>query len=64
MASFRKENDILGDINVPIEAYYGSFTARALDNFQISGKKIQRDFIETLAIIKKAAAYTNHKLGF
>jgi aspartate ammonia-lyase len=63
MVSLRKENDILGDIDVPSEAYYGSFTARALDNFQISEKKIHRDFIETLALIKKAAAYANHKLG-
>jgi aspartate ammonia-lyase len=63
MVSFRKENDILGDVDVPIGAYYGSFTARALDNFQISGKKIHKDFIETLALIKKAAAFANQKLG-
>jgi aspartate ammonia-lyase len=63
MVCFRKENDILGDVDVPIEAYYGSFTVRALDNFQISGKKIHRDFIENLALIKKAAAFANHKLG-
>jgi aspartate ammonia-lyase len=63
MVSFRKEKDILGEIDVPIDAYYGSFTSRALDNFQISGIRIHKDFIETLALIKKAAAFANQKLG-
>jgi len=63
MTPFRKEHDILGEVLVPIHAYYGAFTSRALNNFQISGTVINRDFTQTMALLKKASAYANHQLG-
>lgn len=59
---FRKEKDSIGEIKVSKEAYYGSFTARALQNFQISGIKAPNEFKKALGLIKKAAALTNRNL--
>jgi aspartate ammonia-lyase len=58
----RIEKDSIGPIKVPKNAYYGSFTARALDNFQISGIIAPKEFKTAIGIIKKAAAITNAKL--
>ncbi|MBI2076345.1 MAG: aspartate ammonia-lyase [Candidatus Aenigmarchaeota archaeon] len=55
----RKEKDYLGEVGVPEDAYYGVQTARAVDNFRISGLTLQKRFIRSYAIIKKAAAHTN-----
>ena len=63
MPTFRREHDILGEVDVPVDVYYGSFTLRARDNFQISNTTIQGSFIETLALVKKASAFANHQLG-
>jgi len=60
---FRKEKDVIGWVDVPFDAYYGSFTVRALKNFQVSGIKAPPSFIVALGIIKKAAALTNKELG-
>jgi aspartate ammonia-lyase len=38
MENFRKESDLLGELNVPLDAYYGVQTQRAIDNFKISGQ--------------------------
>lgn len=59
----RIENDSLGSVKVPSDAYYGPETARALENFQISGIKLSNDFIRSYAVIKRSAAITNMKLG-
>lgn len=59
----RKEHDILGDIEVPYDAYYGSETERALRNFNISNMHTDSDFIGAYAIIKKSAAIANMKSG-
>lgn len=61
----RLEHDLLGERQVPEEAYYGIQTLRALENFNISGVtlKFYPNLIKALAIIKKAAAVANHKLG-
>ena len=59
----RTEKDFLGKVNVPKDAYYGAFTARAEKNFQLSGLYAERSFIKALGMIKKAAALTNHSLG-
>lgn len=37
MENFRKESDLLGELNVPLDAYYGVQTQRAINNFKISG---------------------------
>lgn len=60
---FRKEKDVIGWVNVAFDAYYGSFTARAHENFRISGIKAPRRFKIALGTIKKAAAMTNKELG-
>jgi len=61
----RKEHDLLGDKDVPANAYYGIQTARALENFQLSGTPINRypGFIEAWAIVKLAAAQANTDVG-
>jgi len=63
MEEFRKEEDSLGPVDVPREAYFGSFTARAKENFQFTGESTGRELIEALGSIKKAAARTNEALG-
>lgn len=63
MGGYRKENDTLGEVKVPGNAYYGAFTQRAVTNFQISGMRLQGRLIRSIATIKKAAAITNVKLG-
>ncbi len=62
---FRVEKDLLGEKQVPAEAYYGVQTARALENFQISGVAINHypGFVEAWAIVKLAAARANHDVG-
>ncbi len=60
---YRKERDSLGDVNVPDDAYYGAQTKRAVDNFKISGRKLQPGFVKAQAIVKKAAALANMKSG-
>ena len=59
----RTEQDSLGQVKVPKDAYYGTTTARALNNFQISGLKAEKVFQEALGIVKLAAAETNSSLG-
>lgn len=59
----RTEIDAIGSIEVPKEAYYGSFTTRALENFQISGVKAPMSFKRALACVKYASAQTNNELG-
>jgi len=61
----RVEHDLLGEKEVPASAYYGVQTARALENFQISGVPINRypEFIEAWAIVKLAAAQANTDVG-
>jgi aspartate ammonia-lyase len=61
----RIEHDLLGDKAVPANAYYGVQTARALENFHISGVKVRLypDFIKALAMVKLAAARANFDCG-
>ncbi len=59
----RKEKDSLGQVKVPESAYHGAQTQRAVENFPISGLKINSVFIDAYAQIKKAAALTNAELG-
>ncbi|GKU83502.1 aspartate ammonia-lyase [Niallia sp. NCCP-28] len=58
----RMENDFLGEMKVPRNAYYGIQTMRAVENFPISGYRLDKDLIMSLAMIKKAAAYANMKI--
>lgn len=62
---YRTEHDLLGDKQVPESAYYGVQTARALENFHITGVPISHypDLIRALAMVKMAAARANHECG-
>ena len=60
---FRSETDPLGALDVPDDAYYGVQTARAVENFPISGLRAPDDLIVATILIKKAAAETNAALG-
>jgi aspartate ammonia-lyase len=55
----RIEKDFLGTKEVPIDAYYGIQTSRAMENFPITGYRIHEDLIKAMAIVKKAAATAN-----
>lgn len=59
----RIETDALGQIEVSKDAYYGSFTTRALQNFQISGIEAPKCFRKALGMIKLAASEANKELG-
>ena len=61
--STRTEEDALGPIEVPKDAYYGSFTTRALENFQISDIHAPLFFRQALGMIKLAACEANRELG-
>jgi aspartate ammonia-lyase len=60
---YRIEKDSLGDLKVPVNAYYGVQTQRAVENFPISGIKPHPDWIKATVLVKKAAAIVNNKLN-
>jgi fumarate hydratase class II len=60
---FRTERDSMGEMRVPAEALYGATTARAIENFPISGLTFSRPFLRALGLIKLAAARANGELG-
>lgn len=61
----RLEKDLLGEKEIPADAYYGVQTARALENFQLSGVPINHypGFVEAWALVKLAAAQANTDVG-
>ncbi len=63
MSDTRIERDSMGEMIVPENAYYGAQTARALENFPISGLRFGRSFIRALGLIKAACARVNAELG-
>ncbi|HWI53711.1 MAG TPA: aspartate ammonia-lyase [Symbiobacteriaceae bacterium] len=64
MTATRTERDLLGEKAVPADAYYGIQTARALENFRITGQAIHPALVKGLAQVKKAAALANCQLGY
>ena len=60
---YRQEQDSMGTVKVPMGAYYGSQTQRAVENFFNSGLKPPFAWIHALALIKYCAAHTNEALG-
>ncbi|KAA3661412.1 MAG: aspartate ammonia-lyase, partial [Chloroflexi bacterium] len=63
MSAHRVEVDSLGEVNVPIDAYWGAQTQRASHNFPITGLTSYPAFIWSMAMIKQAAAEVNLGLG-
>lgn len=62
---YRVESDLLGELQVPAEAYYGVQTQRAINNYRISGKRMcdYPEYVKAIAYVKLAAAEANHELG-
>ncbi len=61
---YRTETDSLGEYKVPANAWYGIQTARAVDNFPISGRGPDTDFVIAHVRVKRAAAVTNRQAGW
>src|ERR1700681_4145227 len=59
----RVERDPLGEVNVPSDVYYGAQTARAVENFALSGLGPPADLVTATILVKKAAAESNAALG-
>ena len=59
----RVERDSIGEMNIPVEAYYGVQSMRALENFLITGYHLRPEMINSLAEVKKACAIANLKAG-
>ena len=59
----RKEHDFLGELEIPDDVYYGVQTTRAVDNFKITGQKIDSDFVQAYAKVKKATIIANMATG-
>lgn len=60
---YRTEHDSMGEVQVPAHAKWRAQTQRAVENFPISGQRLERAHIEALARIKAAAAKVNADLG-
>jgi fumarate hydratase class II len=62
---YRIEKDTMGEVQVPIDAYYGAQTQRSIDNFKIAAdiNRMPKEIIKAFAYLKKAAAITNFEAG-
>jgi fumarate hydratase class II len=63
MSADRIERDALGEVRVPQDAWWGAETQRAIENFTVSGLRMPRRFLESLLLVKSAAAAANAELG-
>src|SRR5262250_230508 len=59
----RTEKDSLGTKEIPANVYYGIQTARAVENYPISGMRAHRTLIRAFGMVKEAAAEANRELG-
>jgi fumarate hydratase class II len=60
---FRIEHDTMGEVKVPVDALWRAQTQRAVENFPISGRGLERSQIRALGLLKAAAARANQRLG-
>ena len=62
---YRIEKDTMGEVKVPVDAYYGAQTQRSIDNFKIAQdiNRMPKEIIKAFAYLKKAAAITNLEAG-
>src|SRR5262245_55307936 len=63
MSADHTERDSLGEVRVPDHVYYGAQTARARDNFPVSGRGLRPALIRALGLLKSAGARANAALG-
>ena len=65
MMEYRIEKDTMGEVKVPVDAYFGAQTQRSIDNFKIAQdiNKMPKEIIKAFAYLKKAAALTNNDAG-
>lgn len=61
--TYRIEHDSMGEVRVPADRYWGAQTQRSFENFRIGTEKMPREIIRAFAILKKAAAEANKRLG-
>ena len=61
--TYRVERDSMGEVNVPVGAYYGAQTQRAVENFPVSGRKAHPAMIRAYVAIKRVCAVGNESLG-
>ena len=60
---YRIEHDTMGEVRVPADKYWGAQTQRSLQNFRIGAEKIPYEMVQSFAVLKKAAAAANVRLG-
>jgi fumarate hydratase class II len=60
---FRIEHDTMGEVQVPVDALWRAQTQRAVENFPISGRGLERAQIRALGLVKAAAARVNKQIG-
>lgn len=59
---FRIDKDSLGEVKIPSDAYYGPFTARALENYKVTGLPTHKNIMKAYVMIKRSAALANIQL--
>src|ERR1700743_2651927 len=66
LVATRREHDLLGELDVPADAYWGIHTLRAVTNFPITGVPIGHfpELVRALVLVKQAAARANRRLGY
>ena len=62
-AEYRTDEDSLGEVRVPASAYYGPFTARALEQYRVTGRPAHPLLVDAFVMIKRSAAIANMKVG-
>jgi aspartate ammonia-lyase len=62
--AYRTETDLLGSLEVPADALYGIHTQRAIENFPLAERPINRLLVHAYGLVKLACARTNHELGW
>src|SRR5258706_8367048 len=62
-SGFRIEHDTMGEVRVPADALWRAQTQRAVENFPISGRGLERAQIRALGLVKAAAARANKEIG-
>ena len=61
LLKYRTDKDSLGPVKIPVDAYYGPFTGRAIKQYNVTGKTSHRNLIKSIVMIKRSAAVANMK---